>query len=105
MQGLQALQKSRVVVTGNMSFVRKNQENQITKIKYRNILRNITTLAGKWKFKELKKVWSLTMEALNVAFVNPLLFNDHCYDQIEASVHNDSVPDSAAPINPPGVSL
>ena len=73
MQGLQALQKSRVVVTGNMSFVRKNQENQITKIKSRNILRNITTLAGKWKFEELKKVWSLTMEALNGAFFQTLV--------------------------------
>ena len=73
MQGLQALQKSRVIVTGKMSFVKKNKENQITKIKSRNILRNITTLAGKWKFEELKKVWSLTMEALNGAFFQTLV--------------------------------
>ena len=59
------MQKSRLIVTGKIPFVKKNSRNLITKIKSRNILRNITTLADKWKFKELKKVWLLTMQAFN----------------------------------------
>ena len=38
MQGLQTLQKSRLIVTEKMSFVKKNRKNLITKIKSKNKL-------------------------------------------------------------------
>jgi hypothetical protein len=62
MQGLQSLQKSGSIVPGEMPFVKKNKRGKITKIKMRNIVRNITTPSDSWKFNELTKVWSKTVE-------------------------------------------
>ena len=50
------MKQSRIPLTGDTAYAKTNQKNIITKIKTRQILRNITTMAKEWEVKDLQKV-------------------------------------------------
>ena len=63
-QGLESMQESRKNVSGLESFAKKGKRGKISKINFRDIVRNITA-PDNWNFKELTKVCSCT----NVKFL------------------------------------
>ena len=56
LEGLEQLKQSRIPLTEDTAYVKTNQKNIITKIKTRQILRNITTMAKEWEVKDMQKV-------------------------------------------------